>query len=385
MTERTYDIVVYGATGFTGRLVADYLAQKDESFTWAIAGRNQAKLAAVKAELVAANAACEDVGVIVANSAEPATLTAMTASARVLITTVGPYLLYGEPLVKACVETATDYVDLTGEPEFVDNLLANYHDVSAEKQIRIINCCGFDSIPHDYGVYYTMLQYPDAQKVRLEGFFSGSGTFSGGTWASALEAMSRRPGGAKAPKKALAEGRKVKGLRSRVRYVKDIKGYGVPMPTIDPLVVLRSARELPLYGADFRYGHNMRIDSRIKLAMGAVGLGAVVGLAQLKPTRNLLQKLRPSGAGPDAEKRAKSYFRVAFIGEIDGKAVSTEVSGGDPGYGETSKMISEAALALVQDREALPEVYGVLTPVVALRDPLFERLKKEGIKFETKA
>ena len=375
--KREYDIVVYGATGFTGRLVADYLAAKDETFTWAIAGRNKAKLDAIKAELGV------DVGVIVADSADFPSLTRMTASTRVLLTTVGPYVLYGEPLVKACVETATDYVDITGEPEFVNNLITRLDEGARERKIRIVNCCGFDSIPHDFGVYYTVMQLPEAANVTIEGFVSASGTFSGGTWASAVEAMGNLRKRSRSPQVPTVGNRSVKGIRGRIRREPAVNGYAVPFPTIDPQIVLRSAKALPAYGNQFRYGHYVRVGSAVTLAVGGAAMTGAVAMAQLKPTRNLLLKLRPSGEGPDAEKRANSKFRVTFIGDADGEKIKTECSGGDPGYGETSKMISESALTLALDRDKLPETYGVLTPVVALRDPLLERLIAAGIVFKT--
>ena len=369
---RPYDLILFGATGFTGQLVADYLAQQPQStFKWAIAGRNAGKLATVKAKLPDA------VGVISADTSDPASLSAMTAQARVVISTVGPYIKYGIPLVEACIATETDYADITGEPEFVNKLLVEHDAAAREKGIRIVNCCGFDSIPHDFGAYFTAQFLPDGQPAQLEGFVSASGTFSGGTWHSAVEAMSRMRDQAKTPRPKSE--RKVGGIKSGVHYEKEIRGWAVPFPTIDPQIVLRSAAELSEYGTEFRYGHYVRIPKWYQVAAGGVGMTFVASMAQFKPTRNLLLKVRQPGDGPDEEQRANAHFRVMFIGQAGDKRVITEVTGGDPGYGETSKMLAETGLSLAFDE--LPDVSGVLTPVVALRDPLMKRLQAAGIQF----
>ena len=385
-SERKYDIVLFGATGFTGKLVATYLAGKtDESFKWAIAGRNKSKLERVKADLGLG----EQVDLISADSSNYASLTAMSSQTRVVLTTVGPYVRYGEPLVKACVETATDYADITGEPEFVNQMIERYDAAAREKRIRIINCCGFDSIPHDLGAYMTAKALPSDQPVVIEGFVSARGKPSGGTWHSAIGAFARMREQRKQPKSLHSEGhdgRRVRALKIKVHYEEAIKGWAVPLPTIDPQVVLRSARALPIYGNDFRYGHYARIGSLPMLIGGRIGFGLLIALAQFKPTRNLLLKMRQPGEGPSEEVRAKSSFRVTFIGRVEGWAgnqrVVGEVSGGDPGYSETSKMLAESALCLALERTQLPEQYGVLTTAVAMGDLLLERLRKAGMKFE---
>lgn len=376
--ERTYDIVVFGATGFTGKLVAEYLAASEESFSWAIAGRSEAKLAQVRTDLGLG----DDVGVIAADSSDREALQAMTSQTRVLLTTVGPYQKYGEPLVAACVETHTHYADITGEPEFVNGLLARYDEVARDRQLRIVNCCGFDSIPHDLGAYMMVQELADDGKVKLEGFVSASGTFSGGTWQSAVNAMGRSTKQGRPPRRALAPGRTVRGLKPSPHYEAAVKGWVAPMPTIDPQVVLRSARALPVYGKAFRYGHYLRVGSLPKLVALGFGVGSVFGLAQLPPTRKLLLKMRPSGAGPTPEERARAHFRVTFVGTDGERRLVGQASGGDPGYGETSKMVSESALCLALDADQLPENYGVVTPAMAMGDRLLERLRAAGMGFE---
>ncbi len=378
-TTREYDVVAFGATGFTGKLVAAYLAAVEgETFRWAIAGRSADRLAAVKTELNLS----DDVGVIAADSGDLDSLVAMARQTRVLLTTVGPYQKYGEPLVAACVEAGTDYVDITGEPEFVNKLIDRYDEPAREKGIRIVNCCGFDSIPHDLGAYMVAQAFPDDASVIVEGFVSASGKVSGGTWQSAVHAMGRARQQLRQPKKKVAAGRKIRGLRTRSHYEKAVRGWVAPMPTIDPQVVLRSARALPSYGKEFRYGHYVRVGSFPKLVGLGVGVGSVFCLAQLKPTRNLLLKFRQSGDGPTPEERARSKFRVTFVGKANGQRVLGEASGGDPGYGETSKMVAESALCLALDREQLPEHFGIVTPATAMGDRLLERLRNAGMRFE---
>jgi len=329
---------------------------------------------------------CESVGIIEASSDDDASLEAMCTQTRVVLTTVGPYIRYGEPLVKACVAQGADYVDITGEPEFVDAMVAKYDEAARAAQVKIVSCCGFDSIPHDLGVLYTLEHLPTGQPIRIEGFVRASGGMSGGTWNSALDAMSRlrkakRPAGRRRPD----DGRKVGATKERPRYDKSVDSWVAPMPTIDPQVVRRSARALPEYGPDFKYGHYVMVKSLPKLVVGGLGIGAVFALAQFGPTLSMLRKVRNPGEGPDAEQRAKSRFTVTFVGESGGKSVKTTVSGGDPGYAETAKMISESALCLALDRESLPDHYGVVTTAEAMGRVLIDRLEAQGIHFELQA
>ncbi len=381
-SNRAYDIILFGATGFTGKLTADYLAKKNGDFRWAIAGRSASKLHAVKQALGLG----EEVGVIVADSADPAALNAMTAQAHVVASTVGPYAKYGKPLVQACISTQTDYCDITGEPQFVSDLLDSYHTLAQQAEVRIVNCCGFDSIPHDLGVYMLAQAAPADQPLHLRGFVSASGTFSGGTWQSAIEAMGNLGEmGSMSPvaKQMVGENRQVRGDKQGIYKESAINGWAVPMPTIDPQIILRSARLLPEYGNDFQYGHFMRIGKASTLAIGGVAMSGVVAAAQFKPTRNLLKKVRGSGEGPSAEKRAKSSFRVTFIGTAGDRPIRGEVRGGDPGYDETSKMLAESAFALAFDD--LPERYGILTPAAAMGDALLKRLRENDMVFEVTA
>jgi short subunit dehydrogenase-like uncharacterized protein len=385
VAEREHDVVLFGATGFTGRLTAEYLARHAPAgMSWALAGRNRQKLEDARAELAAIDPGCADLPLIEADVGDPASLRAVAESARVAITTVGPYIHYGEPLVAACAAAGTDYVDLTGEPEFVDLMWLRHHEAAERSGARIVHSCGFDSIPHDLGAYHAVQQLPEDVPIRLEGFVSASGSPSGGTYHSAVNAFARmrqyaRVSAERRRREPRPEGRRVRGIRSGVRYERELGGWVVPLPTIDPQVVLRSARALERYGPDFSYGHYLKL-KRLPAVAGLVGgAGALFALAQLPPTRRLLLALRSPGEGPTADQRAKSWFRVRFAGEGGGERVTTEVSGGDPGYGETSKMLAEAALCLAYDE--LPESAGQVTPAVAMGDALIGRLRRAGIEF----
>jgi short subunit dehydrogenase-like uncharacterized protein len=306
----------------------------------------------------------------------------------VVISTVGPYIHYGEALVAACAAAGTDYVDLTGEPEFVDLMWLRYHAQAEQTGARLVHSCGFDSIPYDLGVLYTVQQLPEAVPLSIQGFVRAGGTFSGGTYHSAVHIMGRlRQGAAVARERRKREprpdNRQVHGVTGRPHNEPAAGGWVVPFPTIDPQTVLRSARALDRYGPDFSYSHYLVL-KRLPMVCGfAAGAGTLVALAQLPPTRNLLLKLKDPGDGPTPEQREKAWFKVRFIARAGppdgGQELVTEVSGGDPGYGETSKMLAESALSLAQD--SLPERAGQLTPAVAMGQSLIDRLQAAGIGF----
>jgi short subunit dehydrogenase-like uncharacterized protein len=385
MPDRERDIVLFGATGFTGALTAEYMARNAPASTrWALAGRNRDKLEHVRGRLAEINPACGDLPLLAADVNDPGSLAALAKSTRVVITTVGPYIQYGEPLVAACAAAGSGYVDLTGEPEFVDRMWLRYHVQALETGARIVHSCGFDSIPYDLGALFTVQRLPEHLPIELEGFVRGSGTVSGGTYHSGIQMAARMRQGARVASERRKleprpEGRRVRGLRGAPRHSDEAGGWAVPFPTIDPVTVLRSARALERYGPDFSYSHYLVIKRLPVLAGLACGAGAAVALAQLAPTRDLLLKLKDPGDGPSPEQREKGWFRVRLVGQGGGKRVVTEVSGGDPGYGETSKMLAESALCLAHDE--LPERAGQLTPAVAMGDALRARLQAAGIAF----
>jgi short subunit dehydrogenase-like uncharacterized protein len=381
---KRYDIALFGATGFTGGLTADYLAaHAPKEMRWALVGRNQGKLDAVSSRLAAASPEGPRPDVIVADAADAAAMKEVAERARVVITTVGPYVLYGGPLVAACAAAGTDYVDLTGEPEFVDRTWIEHHAEAERSGARIVHCCGFDSIPHDLGAYFTVKQLPEGVPLTLNGYVKTNARFSGGTYHSAINGFGRaRQTMAAAKERRRAEPRSDRGVhsaRSRIRREPQLGGWAVPLPTIDGPVVRRSAAALDRYGPDFTYGHHMI--AKHLTTVGGLGAGiATVGLlAQLPPTRKLLLKAKAPGEGPSEAERERSWFKVTFVGEGGGERVVTEVRGGDPGYSETSKMLAESGLCLAFDE--LPERAGQLTPAAAMGDALLARLQAAGIEF----
>jgi short subunit dehydrogenase-like uncharacterized protein len=384
-TDRPYDIVLFGATGFVGTLTAEYLAaHAPEGLRWAIAGRSGAKLERLREELPGG----EGVGVLEADVSDPASMRRLAEHARVVATTVGPYVTYGEDLVAACADTGADYLDLSGEPEFVDRTYVLHDARARETGARLVHACGFDSVPHDLGAYFTVQQLPEGVPLTVDGFVTADATFSGGTFASALNQFSRgRQMLAAARDRARHEprvmGRRALAPTGTPRFAKEVGAWAVPLPTIDPQIVKRSARALDRYGPDFRYRHYAAV-RHLPVAVGGVAaMGALFTAAQLPPARRWLSGRLKPGEGPGPEKRAKSWFSVRFVGEGGGRRVFTEVAGGDPGYGETAKMFAESALCLAFDD--LPPTAGQLTTAVAMGDALIERLREAGITFRVAA
>jgi short subunit dehydrogenase-like uncharacterized protein len=385
-SDRELDLVIFGATGFTGRLTAEYLAHHaPDGLRWGLAGRNESKLEGVREHLATIDPALGDLPLLAADVTDDASLKDVAQRARVVITTVGPYLAYGEPLVAACADAGTDYVDLTGEPEFVDRMYVAHHSTAERTGARLVHACGFDSIPHDLGAYFTVQQLPDDVPITLRGVVRSRGTFSGGTFHSAMTQMSR----AKQMRQARAARRKVEprpeGRSSRAVSGKPHRDavlgrWLVPLPTIDPVIVARSGAALPAYGPEFRYSHYAGTKTLRYAVGGAVGVGAIGLAAQVKPLRDSMLKHIKQGDGPDAARRTKSWFRVDFVGEGGGQAVHARVSGGDPGYDETAKMLAESALSLAFDDN--PPTAGQVTTAEAMGDALMARLQAAGIRFE---
>ncbi|WP_327351988.1 saccharopine dehydrogenase family protein [Streptomyces sp. NBC_01304] len=388
-TERTYDIVLFGATGFVGVLTAEYLAEHaPEGLRWALAGRSEAKLESLRERLAGIDKRWGDLPLIRAEADDPAALREIAQSARVVASTVGPYITYGQDLVAACADTGTDYLDLTGEPEFVDLMYVRHDARARETGARLVHACGFDSIPHDLGVHFTVQQLPEDVPLRVDGFVRSNATFSGGTFASALTAFARgRQTLAAAQDRRRYEprvvGRRAYAPVSAPRYAKEVGAWAVPLPTIDPQIVQRSARALARYGPDFRYRHYAAVKHLSVALGGAAAMGALVAAAQLPPARRWLSGRVKPGEGPSEARRAKSWFSVRFVGEGGGRRVYTEVSGGDPGYDETAKMFAESALCLAFDE--LPETSGQVTTAVAMGDALIDRLRDAGIRFRVVA
>ncbi|WP_405915526.1 saccharopine dehydrogenase family protein [Streptomyces sp. NBC_00728] len=382
-SDRAYDIVLFGATGFVGELTAEYLAaHAPEGLRWAIAGRSTEKLERLRERLGGAP------GVLRADVTDPESVRELARLARVVATTVGPYITYGEDLVAACADAGTDYLDLTGEPEFVDLMYVRHDARARETGARLVHACGFDSIPHDLGAYFTVRQLPEDVPLRVDGYVRSQAMFSGGTFASALNQFARgRHMLAAARDRRRHEPRlmvrRVEAPLGAPRFAPEVGAWAIPLPTIDAQVVQRSARALARYGPDFRYRHYAAVE-RLPIALGGVaGVSALFAVAQLPSARRWLSDRIKPGEGPSAERRAKSWFSVRFVGEGGGRRVFTEVSGGDPGYDETAKMLAESALSLALDD--LPKTSGQVTPAVAMGDALLDRLGAAGITFRVAA
>jgi short subunit dehydrogenase-like uncharacterized protein len=370
---REYDVVLLGASGFTGALTAEYLAKHaPPELKWAVAGRNRQKLEAFGKDVIVADVTDRD------------SLRRLAESTRIVVTTVGPYIQYGEPLVATCAEAGTDYLDLTGEQEFLDRMYVRYHERAVETGARIIHACGFDSIPYDLGVQFTVEQLPEGVPIQVDGFIRAGGRPSGGTFHTAITAFSRPKQNLEAHRarrrtESPPEGRSARVVAGKVH--RETGFWAVPLPTIDPQIVGYSARLLDRYGPDFRYSHYAAVKRLPVVAGGIGGVALLIAAAQIPPARNALLKRLQPGDGPSPERRAKSWFKVRFVGRGGGKQVVTEVAGGDPGYGETAKMLAESALCLALDD--LPKTGGQTTTAAALGPALRERLIRAGITFRT--
>ncbi|GAA3009001.1 saccharopine dehydrogenase family protein [Streptomyces fulvorobeus] len=386
---RPYDVVLFGATGFVGALTARYLAaHAPATCRWALAGRDRRKLEQLRARLAATDPGCADLPLLHADAGDAASLRELAESTHVVATTVGPYVWYGQELVAACAEAGTDCADLTGEAEFVDRVYLRHDARARETGARIVHACGFDSVPHDLGVYFTVQQLPAGVPLTVDGFVRSSAAFSGGTFASALTAMGRGPHLLRAAKERRLHEPRLVGRRARAplgapHFSGETGTWALPLPTLDPQVVARSARALERYGPDFRYRHFASV-KRLPMAVGGTAaIGALLAAAQLPAARQWLMGRHEPGQGPGEERRNRSWFTVRFVGEGGGRRVFTEVAGGDPGYDETAKMLAESALCLALDD--LPATSGQVTTAVAMGDALLARLRAAGMGFRVAA
>lgn len=376
---RKYDLVLFGATGFTGQIIAAYLSEHagKEGITWAISGRDKSKLQTLHDSLPGALP-----GLLVADINDPLSLDQLAASATILLNTVGPFNLYGYPVVAACIKAGTHYLDLSGEPAFVNRIYADFNEKAIAAQTAIVNCCGFDSIPADYAAWLTAKKLPLNEPKALYGFVRTNAGFSGGTWASAINGI------AVAGKNTLKLPRKKKHplapiIQLSIHYNKDINAWVIPMPVVDPHIVKRSAAQLTAdYGEAVSYGQFFVRSSFWKVVKTVSPLLLLVSGAKIGFLRKyLLQRITP-GTGPSAEQRKKSRFEVICLGKTATTTATTRFAGGDPGYDETAKICSEAAFCLLNHLQEATANYGVLTPVQAFGLPLLVRLKDQGLEIE---
>ena len=408
--DRTYDVVVMGATGFTGRLVAEYLLEHGpEGLRWAIAGRNPQKLEAIRTELAARFPAASNVPAVTADSLDPAAMNDLAKQTTTVCTTVGPYAQFGEPLVAACAAHGTHYCDLSGEVQFIRRMIDAHADAAKKSGARIVHCCGFDSIPSDIGVF--MLGEAMANRgatLKQVRMFAGEskGAASGGTIASMLN--------------VLEEVEKDRSLRKVVGHPYSLnpederdgpdrrdqtgivfdKALGMwtapfVMAAINTRVVRRtqSLRGHP-YGRDFQYSEAMSTGKGqggfMRAAAITGGLGGFMAAASVGTARRFLAKrfLPKPGEGPNREQREAGFFVIRMLAA--GKTESGETiqlrgkirGEKDPGYGETAKMIGESALCLALDEAVRSGPGGSWTPASAMGEPLLARLRGAGMTFE---
>jgi short subunit dehydrogenase-like uncharacterized protein len=409
---REYDIVLYGATGFVGKLTAEYLARAGGEARIALAGRSTERLLAIRENL---GESAQAWPVLVADASSPSTLDAIAAQTRVVITTVGPYSRYGLPLVAACAAAGTDYADLTGEPPFVRESIDLYHKQAHDTGARIVHACGFDSIPSDLTVYalYRRTREDGAGELVGTDFVVRklSGGLSGGTMASmveVLDAVSRdadvrrqfadpytlSPDRGAEPELGAQPDLRWRRGRQIAPELTGLWTAGFMMAPTNTRIVRRSnALQDWAYGRRFQYSEHMSLGSSAVAPVASAvvnGVGsAVSGLGgryfRLLPRRLVDRVLPKPGTGPSEAARERGYYKVETYTTTTSGAryVATIAQRGDPGYKATAVLLGESGLALAMDRDELSELRGVLTPAAAMGDALLTRLPGAGVSLET--
>jgi short subunit dehydrogenase-like uncharacterized protein len=400
MSERLYDVVLYGASGFVGKQTVQYFAKLDPALQlrWAIAGRNRQRLEAVREEVGV------DVDTLVADSQDQQAIDEIVSQTRVLLSTAGPFALYGNTLVDACVRFKTHYVDITGEIPWVRGLIDRYHSQAAADGTRIIPCCGFDSVPSDLGSYLVVRHLQQEFGVpcqQVHAYFQASGGLNGGTLASAFNLFDT-PGSVNWNEPFLLNPSKqqtpaeIDRNRDPVAptFDPDLKTWVAPffMGFVNTRIVRRSsalyAEWQQPYGSDFTYQEYLKFDeplSWVKATGFTAGIALAVGALQQPPVRSLLAPLLPEpGSGPSEQTMNEGWFSCELIGTaVDGRKVHGVIRDqGDPGNRATVKFVCESALSLALQPDALPgssERGGILTPATGLGDLLAERLRLAGM------
>ncbi len=417
LDERPFDVVLIGATGFTGKLVAEYFAEHAHAngVRWAIAGRSRDKLESVRADLTARDESLAELPVHVADTSDVGALDRLVPKARVICSTVGPFIKHGVELAQACARHGTSYCDITGEPDFVRKIIDSCHDEARRTKARIVHCSGYDSIPSDLGTY---MAWDHARRAHNEGLtwckvFTGRtrGTASGGTASTMLGLMEaakksrdlRRllldphgldPERGKAPRDPFEDDQR------GVRFDRDIGTWTAPfiMASINSRIVRRSHALLKDAQHPEGYGHRFRYHEAMSFRRGprglfqasvlTAGIGGFFAAAAFAPSRALLERmvLPPPGGGPSREQIENGFFEMHVVAKSEsGKRIRGRVAGTrDPGYGETAKMVGETAMCLARDRMRLDDRFGVLTPASALGMRLVERLRSAGMTFDVR-
>lgn len=393
--KRDYDIVIWGASGFTGRLVAEYLYKNYnyKDLKWAIAGRDKEKLNTVRE-----NYLDENIPIILADSFDESSLVEMVKKTNVVCSTVGPYAKYGSLLVKSCVNNGTNYCDLAGEAQWIRKMIDLYHNKAIDNNVKIVNSCGYDSIPSDMGVYFINKNLSKKNlkiKMRVTGTKGG---YSGGTYAS-MQNIIKEASLDREVRKSLTnpyglnpigeqKGNDKRDLSSVV-YDSEIKSWIAPflMAGINTRIVRRSnALSKYKYGKGFKYDESIMTGQGIKGRLNGIMLSIPLIFLAAKPG-SLLNKISSffvpkPGDGPNKKERESGYFSSRFfVFDEESNASVFKVTGDrDPGYGSTSKMLAESAVCIAKDN--LEDKFGVLTPSYAMGDHILNRLiSKAGLTF----
>ncbi|KUI01838.1 trans-acting enoyl reductase family protein [Mycobacterium sp. IS-3022] len=411
-SEREFDIVLYGATGYVGKLTAQYLAKAGANARIALAGRSPEKLLAVRGTLGESAQSWE---LIAADASQPSTLSAMAARTQVVVTTVGPYAKYGLPLVGACAAAGTDYADLTGEANFIRDSIRLYHEQAIDTGARIVHSCGFDSVPSDLSVFalYRQAEKDNAGELTDTNFVVREfvGGVSGGTLASIIEVMrvaSTDPEVRRAldDPYTLTPNRSAEpelGAQPDVRWRRgrevapELDGYWLGpfiMAPVNTRIVRRSNALLDYaYGRRLEYGEQQSVGrsvlAPVAAALAAGGNAATLALGNRffdKVPNKLVERILPKpGTGPSEQSREQGHYTVETYTTTTAGARyrATMSQQGDPAYKSTSVMLGESGLALALDRDRLSDLRGVLTPASAMGDALLARFPGAGVIFET--
>ena len=387
MSKREFDVIVFGASGYTGKLVAEYMGKEygnDESISWAIAGRNKDKLSSVKKDLNLN----ERVSIIEVDSTNKDSLDSMTSSAKCILTTVGPYQLYGSSLVQSCSENGTDYVDLTGEPGWMYEMINAHQDTAKKSGARIVFSCGFDSIPFDLGVYFVQQaaqeKYGKPAKHVRGRVKAMNGEFSGGTIASlgaTMATLKEKPELIQVLSNPFSLTEGFEGPEqlddSKVLLDEKLNMWVAPF-VMAPINTKNIHRSNALLG--YAYGEDFCYDEMMIAGEDEEGKQIADAMNSSNPMGG--DNLPQPGEGPSKESREKGNYDVLFFADFDEGSIEARVTGDmDPGYGSTSKMIAESALCLIQDCEDLSG--GMYTPAPAMGEKLIKRLTKNaGLTFD---
>ena len=399
--QKKLDLVIWGATGFTGKLVCEYITNsyKSKDLNWTNAGRNEEKLLKLKNRLNIKNS------ILIGNSNDKYSLEKICGKTKVICSTVGPYALYGTNLIHACIKMKTNYCDISGETQWIRKIIDTFHEKAKKQKIKIVNSCGFDSIPSDMGVYFCQSnyykengEYAKEIKMRVAGTRGG---FSGGTYNS-LTNVIHEASLNKSVRKILnnpyglnpineQSGPDKKDLKS-VEYDNEAKSWIAPfvMAGINTKIVRRSNALL-----NYKYGNSFLYSEAVLVGNGI--LGKIIGYLSLIPILMVIQKkgsvikkivdlfVPKAGEGPSKKQRENGFFSLKFFFGNNRQRYLAKVTGDmDPGYGSTSKMLAECAICLALE-DTLNENYGVITPSVAFEENILERLQNNaGLEFSMK-